>query len=107
MSVLRLSGPGALHIARQVFSRHGKHRGQPWQAKSHRIYYGHVVDQAGTIVDEVTIAECLRLTTACCVVELPLFVQDAKHQSGSEVRLEYWRATSLSLLQRRFNACNA
>ena len=58
MSVLRLSGPSALHVARRVFSRHGKHRGQPWQAKSHRIYYGHVVDEAGTVVDEVTLHVC-------------------------------------------------
>ena len=32
--------------------------GQPWQAKSHRIYYGHIVDQAGTVVDEVTPRIC-------------------------------------------------
>ena len=58
MSVLRLSGPNALDVARRVFSRHGKQRGQPWQAKSHRIYYGHIVDQAGTVVDEVTPRIC-------------------------------------------------
>ena len=58
MSVLRLSGPGALDVARQVFSRNGKQRGQPWQAKTHRIYYGHIVDRAGTVVDEVTPRVC-------------------------------------------------
>ena len=53
MSVLRLSGPDALSIASRVFSRPGRHKGQPWHAKTHRIYYGHIVDQAGVIVDEV------------------------------------------------------
>jgi len=58
VSVLRVSGPGALDVARQVFSRNGKQRGQPWQAKTHRIYYGHIVDRAGTVVDEVTPCIC-------------------------------------------------
>ncbi len=52
VSVLRLSGPNALAVASRVFSRPGKHEGQPWHAKTHRIYYGHIVDQAGVIVDE-------------------------------------------------------
>ena len=55
MSVLRLSGADALSIASRVFSRPGKSRGQPWHAKTHRIYYGHIVDQAGTVVDEVSL----------------------------------------------------
>ncbi len=56
--MLRLSGPGALDVARQVFSRNGKQRGQPWQAQTHRIYYGHIVDRAGTVVDEVRPCVC-------------------------------------------------
>ena len=71
VSVLRLSGSSALHVASQVFRRHGKHGIRPWQAKSHRIYYGHVVDQAGTAVDEVKIAVAwLREAHLCAYGEL-------------------------------------
>lgn len=72
MSIIRLSGLDAVHIAQQVFRpakaatvQQGKQQqqqqgrmpatagGAAWEPESHRVYYGQAVDAAGTMLDEV------------------------------------------------------
>ena len=51
MGVIRVSGPGALTIARQAFVRA---RGRPLDKPApQRVYHGHIVDAEGQRVDEV------------------------------------------------------
>lgn len=50
IGMVRLSGPQSLAIGRRLFRCQGRGRGE-W--RSHRLYYGHVVDpQSGRAVDE-------------------------------------------------------
>lgn len=57
VAIIRLSGDEALRIAARIF-RQPQPRGG-WKAvdpttwASHRVYYGHVVDEGGGVVDEV------------------------------------------------------
>jgi tRNA modification GTPase len=52
IGIVRLSGPAALPIARRLVRLH--HPRPIWQ--SHRLYLGHLVDQEGTLVDEVMVS---------------------------------------------------
>lgn len=57
MAILRLSGADALAVTSRIFreGRMGKAGAGQWQPETHRIYYGHVVDDQGDLVDEVCI----------------------------------------------------
>lgn len=57
VAILRLSGSGALAITSRIFreGRMGKAGAKQWHPETHRIYYGHVVDNQGDLVDEVCI----------------------------------------------------
>jgi tRNA modification GTPase len=53
IGIVRVSGPGALEIAKSIFRAKNK----SWTtAGSHRIFYGHVVDREGQVVDEVLLS---------------------------------------------------
>ncbi|MCD6519430.1 MAG: tRNA uridine-5-carboxymethylaminomethyl(34) synthesis GTPase MnmE [Anaerolineae bacterium] len=55
IGIVRLSGPEALGIARQLF----RPAGRAWERgiESHRLYYGHIVDpQTNRVVDEVLLS---------------------------------------------------
>ncbi len=55
VGIVRLSGPQALPIARGLFRRRRDNGSAP--LRSHRLYYGHIVDPvAGDVVDEVLVA---------------------------------------------------
>jgi len=55
LAVIRLSGPGALAIADQVFWPAAKSSSKPSDAATHTIHYGHVKRQ-GRVVDEVLVS---------------------------------------------------
>lgn len=53
IGIIRVSGPGALGIAKIIF----KAKNQNWSiAGSHRLFYGHIVDREGLVVDEVLLS---------------------------------------------------
>lgn len=67
IAVIRISGPQAIAIADKVF------RGcRLEEAQTHTVHYGHVVDQAGNILDEVlaTVMRAPRTFTREDVVEI-------------------------------------
>jgi len=55
LAVIRLSGPGALAIADQVFWPAGKSSSKPSDAATHTIHYGQVKHR-GRVVDEVLVS---------------------------------------------------
>jgi len=63
VSIVRLSGQGAVDIARRVFvpAGHSRSPGTPrnvsngWHVESHRVYYGKAIDQSGLPIDEVLV----------------------------------------------------
>lgn len=81
VAIIRLSGPQAVAVSSEVF-RPGPVRsssvpsepdtGPVFKPKTHRIYYGHVLDESGTVVDEVLLLPMLRPRSYTCedVVEL-------------------------------------
>jgi len=80
VSIVRLSGQGAVDIARRVFvpAGHSRSPGTPrnvsngWHVESHRVYYGKAIDQSGLPIDEVLVFAMLapRSYTAEDVVEI-------------------------------------
>lgn len=72
VSIVRLSGPDAVSVTKEVFlpaksSKHGE-----WNPESHRVYYGNIIDDRDSIVDEVLVLVMLepRSYTAEDVVEI-------------------------------------
>jgi len=53
IGVVRLSGPRAYEIGMEVFNPRHKSDDFP---QSHRLYYGHIVDESGEIMDEVMVS---------------------------------------------------
>ena len=51
VAIIRISGRASLDIAKQVFRTSSPKR--EWLPKSHRIYYGHITDISGGVLDEV------------------------------------------------------
>lgn len=72
VSIVRLSGPEAVDIVGEVFVPGGGSKSGAWDPESHRIYYGNVIDQSGTLIDEVLVLVMLgpRSYTAENVVEI-------------------------------------
>jgi len=57
VAVVRISGRDALHVGARMFRRGSgsdarRSRTSHWLPKSHRVYYGHVVDERRRVVDE-------------------------------------------------------
>ena len=57
VAVVRISGRDALHVGARMFRRGargeaGRSTPSNWMPKSHRVYYGHVVDDRRCVVDE-------------------------------------------------------
>lgn len=76
VAIIRLSGPNAIACSSKIF-RPGPPAGSAevpgaFQPTSHRIYYGHVVEASGNIVDEVLLLPMLRPRSYTCedVIEL-------------------------------------
>ena len=53
VSIIRLSGPDAVGVAQRIFRHSGK-KAAHWAPQTHRIYYGHILDGTGSVVDEVS-----------------------------------------------------
>eukprot|EP00803_Ostreobium_quekettii_P003579 evm.model.scf_642.3 EVM.evm.TU.scf_642.3 scf_642:23019-31499(-) len=53
VAIIRISGSAAVPIARKVFQQQSSQNGQIWNPQSHRVYFGHVVGDKDTILDEV------------------------------------------------------
>lgn len=72
VSIIRLSGPDAVDIAKKVFVPQTGGKNGTWDPVSHRIYYGTVVDESASIIDEVLVLVMLgpRSYTAEDVVEI-------------------------------------
>ena len=72
VSIIRLSGPDAVDIAKQVFVPQTGGKNGTWDPVSHRIYYGTAVDERASIIDEVLVLVMLgpRSYTAEDVVEI-------------------------------------
>lgn len=70
VSIVRLSGPDAVEVARHVFVPASN--ATNWSPESHRVYYGNILDATGSIVDEVLVLVMLgpRSYTAEDVVEI-------------------------------------
>lgn len=76
VAIIRLSGPDAIAFSTKLF-RPGPPGSSPtappaFQPASHRIYYGHVVDAAGSTVDEILLLPMLRPRSYTCedVIEM-------------------------------------
>ncbi|HBC91633.1 MAG TPA: tRNA uridine-5-carboxymethylaminomethyl(34) synthesis GTPase MnmE [Pelotomaculum sp.] len=53
IGIVRVSGPEAVEIAKPIFRAKNKN----WTAAgSHRLFYGHIVDRAGVVVDEALLS---------------------------------------------------
>jgi tRNA modification GTPase len=53
IGIVRVSGPQAMAIAKKIF----RAKNENWhQGGSHRLYYGHIIDSAGQVVDEVLLS---------------------------------------------------
>ncbi len=50
VGVIRISGVNSFEVAGKIFR---PARNKNWCAESHRMHYGHVVDQSGRVIDEV------------------------------------------------------
>ena len=54
IGIVRISGPDAFQIARKIFvSPKSNH---PEYPRSHFLYYGHIVDEQGELIDEVLLS---------------------------------------------------
>lgn len=54
IGIVRLSGPEAFSIARSLFRPKGSSSRLPFN--SHHLYYGHICDEGGRVVDEVLVS---------------------------------------------------
>ena len=53
IGIVRLSGPEAVKIAERIFRAQNKN----WiSAGSHRLFYGHIIDREGLVIDEVLLS---------------------------------------------------
>lgn len=56
IGIVRVSGPQAMAIAKKIF----RAKNENWQqGGSHRLYYGHIIDPSGQVVDEVLLSYML------------------------------------------------
>jgi tRNA modification GTPase len=74
VSIIRISGPDAVSTARVLFRRAQVplRPPSPFLPKSHRVYYGHLIDASGQTVDEALLLAMLRPKSYTCedVIEL-------------------------------------
>lgn len=79
VAIIRLSGPQAIPMSAEVFvpgppksASETLGDAPAFQPQTHRIYYGHVIDASGSVVDEVLLLPMLRPRSYTCedVIEL-------------------------------------